>query len=94
MLENVRGAVADWVLSDMCGKMSARFTDVTGITAGTYKLVDHMWMEPVRDRVFHTKQVTDFEGRGNQFDTQVITIELNKMADLFLSDSREVAHVG
>ena len=28
-------------------------------------------MEPVRDRVFHTEQVTDFKGRENQFDIQV-----------------------
>ena len=49
---------------------------------------------PVRDRVFHTKQVTDFEGRENQFDIQVIAIALNKMAGLFLSDSRKVAYVG
>lgn len=28
-------------------------------------------MEPVRDRVFHTKQVTNFKGRENQFDIQV-----------------------
>ena len=74
--------------------MPAGFTDVTGITASTYKLINHTWTEPVRDRVFHTKQVIDFEGRENQFDTQVITIELNKMADLFLSESRKVAYVG
>ena len=84
--------------------MPAGFTNVTGITAqfvfvfvpvcSTYKLINHTWTEPVRDRVFHTKQVTDFEGRENQFDIQVIAIALNKMADLFLSDSREVAYVG
>ena len=74
--------------------MPARFTDVTGITASTYKLINHTWTEPVRDRVFHTKQVTDFEGRETQFDIQVIAIVLNKMADLFLSDSRKVAYLG
>ena len=74
--------------------MQAGFTDVTGITASTYKLINHTWTEPVRDRVFHTKQVTDFEGRENQFDIQVIAIALNKMAYLFLSDSREMAYVG
>ena len=74
--------------------MPAGFTDVSRITASTYKLINHTWTEPVRDRVFHTKQVTDFEGRENQFDIQVIAIALNKMADLFLSDSREVAYVG
>ena len=94
MLENVRGAVADWVLSDMCGKISARFTDVTGITAGTNKLIDHMWMEPVRDRVFHTKQVANLEGRENQLNIQVIVVALYKMANLFWSDSRKVAYVG
>ena len=40
-------------------------------------------MEPVRDRVFHTKQITDFKGRENQFDIQVIAIALNKMVDFF-----------
>ena len=74
--------------------MPEGFTDVIGITDSTYKLINHTWTEPVRDRVFHTKQVTDFEGRENQFDIQVIAIALNKMADLFLSDSREVAYVG
>ena len=28
-------------------------------------------MEPVRDRVFHTKQVADLEGRENQLNIQV-----------------------
>ena len=42
MLENVRGLVNDWVLSYMCGKMVARFTDVTGIInyAYSWKLVE------------------------------------------------------
>ena len=74
--------------------MPAGFTDVTGITASTHKLIDQTWTEPVRDRVFHTKQVTDFEGRENQFNIQVIAIALKKMADLFSSDSRKVAYVG
>ena len=38
MLENVRGLVNDY----MCGKMVARFTDVTGIIASAYKLVNHI----------------------------------------------------
>ena len=75
-------------------KIPAGFTDVTGITASTYKLINHTWTEPVRDRVFHTKQITDFKGRENQFDIQVIAIALNKMADPFLSDNREMAYVG
>lgn len=29
MLENVRGPVTDYVLSDACGKMPAGFSDVT-----------------------------------------------------------------
>ena len=37
------------------GKMSSRFADVTGITASTYKLMDHTWTAPFRVRVFHTK---------------------------------------
>ena len=78
----------------MCGKMSARFTDVTGITADTYKLINHMRMEPVRDRVFHTKQVANLEGRENQLNIQVIAVALYKMANLFWSDSRKVAYVG
>ena len=32
-----------------------------------------MWTEPVRDRVFHSKQVVDLEGRENQLNIQVIT---------------------
>ena len=49
--------------------MLAGFTDVTGITASTYKLINH------------TKQVTDFELRENQFNIQVIAIALNKMTE-------------
>ena len=30
-----------------------------------------MWTEPVRDRVFHTKQVAYLEGRENQLNIQV-----------------------
>ena len=41
MPENVRGPVTDLVLSNTCGKMPAGFTDVTGITASTYKLINH-----------------------------------------------------
>ena len=52
--------------------MPARFTDVTGITARTYKLINHTWTEPVSDRVSHTKQVANFEGRENQLKIQVI----------------------
>ena len=40
-------------------------------------------MEPVKDRIFHTKQDTDFKGRENQFDIQVLAIALNKMAIFF-----------
>ena len=40
-------------------------------------------MEPVSDRVVHTKQVTDFEGRENQFNIQVIAIGLNKWQTFF-----------
>ena len=94
MLENVRGPVTDLVLSNTCGKMQARFTDVTGITASKYKLINHTWTEPVRDGVFHTKQVADLEGRENQLNIQVIAIALNKIANLFLSDSRKMAYVG
>ena len=75
MPENVRGLVTDQVLSNTCGKMQT-----TSITASTYKLVNHTWTEPIRDRVFHTKQVTDSGGRENQFDIQVIAIALNKIA--------------
>ena len=71
MPEKVRGPVTDLVLSNTCGKLPARFTDVTGIATSTYKLLNHMWTEPVRDRVFHTKQVADLEGRENQLNIQV-----------------------
>ena len=46
--------------------MPARFTDVTGITASTYKLINYTCAEPVRERVFYTKQVADLEGIENQ----------------------------
>ena len=36
-------------------------------------------MEPIRDRVFHTKPVANFEGRENQFNIQVIAIALNNL---------------
>ena len=51
-------------------------------------------MEPVRDRVFHTKQVANLEGRENQLNIQVIVVVLYKMANLFWSDSGKVAYVG
>ena len=41
MFENVRGPLTDSVLSNTCGKMPAGFTDVTGIIASTYKLINH-----------------------------------------------------
>ena len=53
-----------------------------------------MWTEPIRDRVFRTKQVADFEQSKNQFNIQVIAIALSKMVNLFLSDSRKVAYLG
>ena len=62
--------------------MPARFIDVTVITASAYKPINH------------TKQVADLEGRENQLNIQVIAIALNKMANLFLSDSRKMAYVG
>ena len=40
-------------LSDVKGKYC--FVDEIGITASTYKLIDHTWTEPFRAKVFHTK---------------------------------------
>ena len=46
------------MLHHMLGKMPDCFTNVTGITACTRKLVRQTWTEPTQDRVFHTKHVT------------------------------------
>ena len=39
-------------------------------------------------------QVADLEGRENQLNIQVIAIVLNKMADLFSSNSRKMVYAG
>ena len=39
-------------------------------------------------------QVADLEGRENQLNIRVIAIVLNKMADLFLSNSRKMVYAG
>ena len=41
--------------------MPCCFTKVTGTAACTCKLVIHTGMEPAKDRVFHTKHVTDLK---------------------------------
>ena len=48
--------------------MSACFTDVTSITACTGKFIYNARTEPIRERIFHVKQVLNFKGRENKFD--------------------------
>ena len=43
--------------------MSGGFADITGITAHTCKLINHMRTKPTGDRVFHIKKVTNLKGR-------------------------------
>ena len=60
MFKNVRGPITENVLTYARGKMPGGFADIAGTTARTQKLIYHTRAEPTRDRIFHTKQVTDF----------------------------------
>ena len=51
MLKNERGPI-----TYARGKMPGGFSDIAGTTARTKKLICHT---RTRDRIFHTKQVTD-----------------------------------
>ena len=61
MFKNVRGPITENVLTHARGKMPGGFADIEGTTARTQKLIYHTRKEPARDRIFHTKQVTDFK---------------------------------
>ena len=62
MFENVRGLITEHVLTYARGKMTGGFDDISGITARTKNLVYHIFTESTRDRIFHTKHVTDLKG--------------------------------
>ena len=47
------------------GKMPDRFANVTGITARICNFINHTWTEPAKDKVFHTKHVTDLKEEKN-----------------------------
>ena len=61
MFKNVRGPITENVLTYAHGKMPGGFADIAGTTARTQKLICHTRTEPTRDRIFYTKQVTDFK---------------------------------
>ena len=61
MFKNVQGPITENVLTYARGKMPGGFADMAGTTACKQKLMYHTHTEPTRDRIFHTKQVTDFK---------------------------------
>ena len=61
-VENVGGLITEHVLTYARGKLPGSFADIAGTTSRTQKLVYHNRTEPSRDRIFHTKHVTDFKG--------------------------------
>ena len=67
MFKDVRRSVRQ-VLSHARSEVSACFTDVTSITTCTGKFIYNARTEPIRERIFHVKQVLNFKGRENKFD--------------------------
>ena len=82
------------MLTYACEKMPGCFTDITGITARTYKLINHTQTKPTRDRIFHAKHAAYLKGGKNQFDIQIIAIAFDKVTNLFLSDDGKMAYIG
>ena len=52
------------MLSDARSEVSACFTDVTSITTCTGKFIYNARTEPIRERIFHVKQVLNFTFTG------------------------------
>ena len=61
MFKNVWGPITENVLTYVRGKIPGGFANIAGTTACKQKLIYHTHTEPTRDRIFHTKQVTDFK---------------------------------
>ena len=61
MFKNVRGPITENVLTYARGKMPGCFADIAGTTARTQKPICDTRTKPTRDRILHTKQVTDFK---------------------------------
>jgi len=61
MFKDERGPITENVLTYARGNMPGSFADIAGTTARTQKLIYHTRTEPTRDRIFDTKQATDFK---------------------------------
>ena len=74
-------------------KMSACFTDVTSITTCTGRFIHSARTELIREKIFHVKQVLDFEGRKNKLDVNRFTKSNDKFAHSTLCYTREPPNV-
>ena len=81
------------MLSDARSEVSACFTDVTSITTCTGKFIYNARTEPIRERIFHVKQVLNFKGRENKFDVNRFAKAIDKCAHPMLCYTREPADV-
>lgn len=81
------------MLTYACGTVTNSFHDETGITAYTLKSMYHTWTKAIRDRVFHAKQVADFERKECYFDIKIGTIAFYKAANPLLGGTGEMACV-
>ena len=68
------------MLSDASSEVSACFTDVTSITTCRGKFIYDARTEPIRERIFHVKQVFIFEGSENKFDVNRFAKSIDKFA--------------
>ena len=81
------------MLSDARSEVSACFIDVTSITPCTGKFIYNARTEPIRERIFHVKQVLNFKGRENKFDVNRFAKSIDKCAHPMLCYTREPADV-
>ena len=89
----MRRSVRREVLSDARNEVSACFTDVTSITTCTGKFIYDARMEPIRENIFHVKQVLNFNGREHKFDVNRFAKSIDKFAHPMLCYTREPADV-
>ena len=66
------------MLVDARREMSAGFTDVASITTCTGTFIHNARTEPIREWIFHVKQVLNFKGQREKFDVNRFAKSINK----------------
>ena len=77
----------------MGSEVSAYFTNVTSITTCTGKFIHDARTDPIRERIFHVKQILNFKGRENKFDVKRFAKLIDKFAHPMLCYTREPTDV-